>query len=364
MKKFQVGAMALASFAAAGSTFAQSSVTMYGIVDTGVVYTTNANAAGASNVKMPGLSGELPSRLGFKGIEDLGDGLQALFVLESGFGIDTGASGQGNRLFGRASYVGLKNWWGQVNIGRQVNMTYLTLAKSDVLGPNLFGLGSIDGYLPNARDDNSIAYIGTFSGFTVGATYSFGRDTSAAGGPAATNCGGEVAGNSKACRQVTAMLAYDTNAFGVSTSYDILYGNTGAAGGLTSSDNSDQRVSLSGYFMLGNTRIGGGVIDRRTRAALGVKTNSDLYFLGAAYSITPMLVLDGQIAKLNVKGSNNDTAQVIGRLTYNLSKRTAIYTMAGYLKNSGSAAIALDAGGTVGVGKNQFGVMTGIKHLF
>lgn len=364
MKKLLVDAMALAGIALAGDTLAQTNVTMYGIVDTGLVYTTNANAAGNSVVKIPGLSGEFPSRIGFKGVEDLGDGLQALFVLESGFNPDTGTSGQGNRLFGRAAYVGLKNGWGQINIGRQVNMTFLTLAKSDVLGPNLFGLGSIDGYLPNSRDDNALAYIGTFSGFTVGATYSLGRDTSAAGGPAATNCAGEVAGNSKACRQTTAMLAYDNNAFGVSTSYDILYGNAGAAGGLTSSSNSDQRITLSGYAMLGNIKIGGGVVDRKTRAALGVNTDSDLYFLGATYPFTAALVADVQVAKLNVKRSNNDTTQIVGRLTYNLSKRTAIYTMAGYLKNSGKAAISLDAGGTVGAGKNQFGVMTGIKHLF
>jgi predicted porin len=363
MKKLLVGAMALTGIALAGNTLAQTNVTIYGIVDTGVVYTTNANAAGNSIFKMPGLSGEFPSRIGFKGTEDLGDGLQALFVLESGFNPDTGTSGQGNRLFGRAAYVGLKNGWGQINLGRQVNMTFLTIAKSDVLGPNLFGISSLDGYLPNSRDDNALGYIGTFSGFTVGATYSLGRDASAAGGPAATNCAGEVAGDSKACRQTTAMLAYDNNAFGVSTSYD-MYGNAGAAGGLTSSSNSDQRVSLSGYAMLGNVKIGGGVIDRKTRAALGVNTDSDLYFLGATYPFTAALIGDVQVSKLNIKGSDSDSSLAVARLTYNLSKRTAIYTMAGYMKNAGTAALALDAGGTVGVGKNQFGIMTGIKHLF
>jgi predicted porin len=233
-----------------------------------------------------------------------------------------------------------------------------------VLGPNLFAISTIDGYLANARSDNAIGYLGTFSGVSVGATYSFGRDASAAGGPAGTNCAGEVAGDAKACRQVTALLAYDNNAFGVSSSYDILYGNTGAAGGLTSSDNSDQRVTLSGYFMVGSTKVGGGVVDRKIRAAAGVNTDSDLYFLGATYPISPALAIDGQFAKLNIKGSDNDTSQIVGRLTYYLSKRTAVYTSVGYLKNSGLAAIAIDAGGTVGSGKNQFGVMTGIRHMF
>ncbi|HEY4072823.1 MAG TPA: porin [Herbaspirillum sp.] len=364
MKKSLMALMAIASSAVVVNASAQSAVTIYGIVDTGVVYTTNANATGNSVFKMPGLTGELPSRIGFKGTEDLGGGLQALFVLESGFSPDTGTSGQGSRLFGRQSYVGLKNAWGQINVGRQVNMTYLAMAKSDVLGPNLFAISTIDGYLANARSDNAIGYLGTFSGVSVGATYSFGRDASAAGGPAGTNCAGEVAGDAKACRQVTALLAYDNNAFGVSSSYDILYGNTGAAGGLTSSDNSDQRVTLSGYFMVGSTKVGGGVVDRKIRAAAGVNTDSDLYFLGATYPISPALAIDGQFAKLNIKGSDNDTSQIVGRLTYYLSKRTAVYTSVGYLKNSGLAAIAIDAGGTVGSGKNQFGVMTGIRHMF
>ncbi|BEV17306.1 porin [Herbaspirillum sp. DW155] len=347
----------------AGSAMAQSSVTIYGIIDTGVVYTTNANAAGNSVFKMPSLTGTFPSRIGFRGTEDLGGGLQAMFVLENGFAPDTGALGQGGRLFGRQSYVGLKGGWGQLMLGRQINMTYISQLKTDVMGPNIFAIGSIDSYLPNARSDNAIGYLGSFSGFTVGATYSFGRDASSAGGPAATNCPGEVAGNSKACRQVTGLLGYDGQGWGVTSSYDILYGNTGASGGLTSSDNSDQRVTLNGYYMIGDVKIGGGVVDRRTRAAT-TNTDSDLYYLGLSYPLTTALVLDAQVSRLDVKNSANDVTLSVARLTYNLSKRTALYTSVGYIKNGGTSAVAIDAGGTVGAGKNQFGVMSGIRHTF
>src|SRR5450830_1465124 len=237
---------AIAAAMLSPSAMAQSQVTIYGLIDTGVEYVTNANAAGNSVVKIPSLTGSFPSRIGFKGTEDLGGGLQAMFVLEAGFAVDTGAMGQGNRLFGRQSYVGLKNATHSVMVGRQVNMTYLSTLKSDVMGPNIFSISSIDSYIPNARSDNAIGYLGTFSGVTVGATYSFGRDTSTAGGASATSCAGEVAGNAKACRQVTAMLAYDSQSFGVSSSYDIMYGNTGASNGLSSSDNTDQRVTLNG----------------------------------------------------------------------------------------------------------------------
>nr|WP_198983725.1 porin [Herbaspirillum sp. ASV7] len=363
-KTVAVSAMALAAGLCASQAMAQSSVTIYGIIDTGVVYTTNANAAGNSVFKMPSLTGSFPSRLGFRGTEDLGGGLQAMFVLESGFAPDTGAMGQGGRLFGRQSYVGLKSDWGQVMLGRQINMTYISQLKTDVMGPNIFAIGSIDPYLPNARSDNSIGYLGTFSGFTVGATYSFGRDAAGPAGPAATNCPGEVAGNSKACRQVTGLLGYDGRGWGVTTSYDIMYGNTGASNGLTSSDNTDQRVTLNGYFMLGDVKIGGGVVDRRTRAAANTNTDSDLYYLGVSYPLSVALVLDAQVSRLNVKGSDNDVTLSVARLTYNLSKRTALYTSVGYIKNGGTSAVAIDAGGTVGAGKNQFGVMSGIRHTF
>ncbi|WP_288407804.1 porin [uncultured Herbaspirillum sp.] len=369
-RKSTLRAVALAAAACAtyaggtGAALAQSSVTIYGIIDTGVVYTTNANANGNSVFKMPSLTGTFPSRIGFKGTEDLGGGLQALFVLENGFAPDTGAMGQGNRLFGRQSYVGLKGNWGQISLGRQVNMTYLSQLKTDVLGPNIFAIGSIDNYLPNARSDNAIGYLGSFSGFTLGATYSFGRDAAGPAGPAATNCPGEVAGNSKACRQVTALLGYDGKGWGVTSSYDILYGNTGASNGLTSSDNKDQRVTLNGYFMIGDVKIGGGVVDRRTRAAANTNTDSDLYYLGLSYPLSTALVLDAQVSRLDVKNSPNDVTLSVARLTYSLSKRTALYTSLGYIKNSGTSAIAIDAGGSVGAGKNQLGVMTGIRHTF
>ncbi|SFI13203.1 Outer membrane protein (porin) [Collimonas sp. OK307] len=356
-------AIALLGGMSASAAMAQSSVTVYGLVDTGLVYTTNVNAAGSSAVKMPSLTGSFPSRLGFRGTEDLGGGLQAIFTLEAGLAVDTGAMGQGNRLFGRQALVGLKGGFGTVSLGRQINMTYIATLKSDVLGPNLFSIGSIDSYMPNARSDNSISYLGNFNDVVVGATYSTGRDASATGGPAATNCPGEVAGNAKACRQITGLIGYETKPFGLNASYDILYGNTGAAGGLTSSGNSDRRVTVNGYVMVGEGKIGGGVVDRTTRAVTGL-TESDLYYLGVSYPVTPLTTLDVQASHLDVKHRDADATLLVARLTYYLSKRTAIYGALGRMQNSGTSALALDAGGTVAVGKSQNGVMTGLRHTF
>nr|WP_315394518.1 porin [uncultured Duganella sp.] len=349
----------------ANGAMAQSSVSIYGLLDSGVVYTTNSNAAGNSVVKVPSLTGSLPSRIGFRGVEDLGGGLQAVFTLESGLNVDTGTMGQGNRLFGRQASVGLKGAFGTVTLGRQINMTFLSSLKSDVMGPNLFSMSSIDPYIPNARSDNAVGYLGNFADFTVGGTYSFGRDASAAGGPPATNCAGEVARNSKACRQVTALLGYDNKRFGATVTYDKMQGNTGAAAGLTTADSSDRRTTLNLYAMAGELRIGTGVMARKREAATRVNDlESDLYYLGASYPLMPMLTLDGQVARHDVKNSGNDSTLAVLRLTYFLSKRTAVYSSLGRMKNSGLAAIALDAGGTVGQGLSQSGVSVGVRHTF
>lgn len=345
---------------------AQSGVSVYGIVDSGVVWTNNVNSAGDSAFKIPSLTGTVPSRLGFRGSEDLGGGTHAFFALETGFAPDTGILGSGARLFGRLSHVGLRNArYGTLTLGRLLNMTILSGLKADVLGPNLFSTSSLDAYLPNARSDNAIGYLGTFSELTVGATYSLGRDTSSAGGPAATGCAGETVGNSRACRQWTALLGYDNNAFGVTTTYDKMHGNAGAAAGLTTSDSYDRRATLTGYAMMGRTKIGGGVIDRKKQAASAANSlESDLYYLGVSHPVTPTLVVDAQVARLDIKDSGNDTNLGAVRLTYSLSKRSAVYAMLGHIRNGGAAAVSLDAGGTVGVGENQFGTMVGMRHAF
>jgi predicted porin len=361
MKKAVV--IALAAGLGAGGAHAQSQVTVYGIVDVALAHMNNADAAGHGITREPSLTGSLPSRIGFRGTEDLGGGLSAVFNLESGYNPDVGTLGQGGRIFGRQAWVGLRGGWGTLQLGRILNMTYLATMKSDVLGPNLFSINSIDLYLPNARSDNAIGYLGTFDGVTVGATWSFGRDGSNAGGPSATGCAGEVPGNGRACRQYTALLGYETKAYGINATYDKLYGNAGAAGGLTNSADYDRRMTANGYAMIGAVKIGAGVIDRKTVAATGV-TESDLVYLGASVPIAPQLTLDAQVARKNVRGSPDDTNMAVARLTYALSLRSAVYAGIGRMDNRGAAAIALDAGGTTAPGKAQSGVMAGMRHMF
>lgn len=175
MKQAIATGVAACAILAAGSAAAQTSVTIYGILDAAIDYNTNVDAAGHSRVWEPDPGGGMfPSRLGFRGMEDLGGGLKAIFTLENGFGIDTGANGQ-NRLFGRQAWVGLAGSWGQVTLGRNYNMIYNSMFDVDLVGPSNYGLGAIDPAIPNGRSDNSIAYRGAFNGVKFGATYSLGR---------------------------------------------------------------------------------------------------------------------------------------------------------------------------------------------
>ncbi len=187
------------------------SVTLYGVIDTGVEYVNNVGAAKDGVARLMGNTGMVPSRWGLRGTEDLGSGLKSVFVLESGFAPDTGISSMGGRLFGRQAFVGLAGPWGQLAFGRQNNMLFWSYLDSDILGPNVFGSASLDNYITFGRADNAVSYKGTFGGLTVGATYSFGRDTVNAGpSPAGTNCAGENPADKRACREWSALLQYQT----------------------------------------------------------------------------------------------------------------------------------------------------------
>ncbi|WP_229258309.1 porin [Duganella rivi] len=340
-----------------------SQVTLYGVIDTGIERVNHTNAAGDAVTRMPTLTGTLPSRWGVRGTEDLGNGASAVFQLESQFGPDTGAQGQGGRLFGRQAWLGLRGSFGTLSIGRQSNMTFHALVKTDTVGPSIHGVTNMDLYLPNARSDNALAYNGVFNNFIVGASHSFGRDANPAGfsGPSATNCPGESAADKRACRQTTALLGYDTGTWAVFTSWDKQHGGAGASNGLTRSADQERRRVISGYYLRGAVKLGGGYIKRDTVA--GSRQESGLYFLGASIA-DRLWTYDVQCAHLDVEASPNDTTLYVARVIYHLSKRTALYGTWGYVRNRGSAAIAVDAGGTVGRGLNQSGQMLGVRHVF
>jgi predicted porin len=357
MKKTLVAA----SFAMVSAlAWGQSSVSLYGIVDTGIEYYNNA-AKGGSFAGMPTLTGEVPSRFGLRGEEDLGGGYKSFFVLESGFAPGSGSLNYGGRLFGRQANVGVSSAFGTLTLGRQMNMSMYALFNADVIGPSIHSMASFDSYLPNARSDNALGYMGKFHGVTLGGTYSFGRDAAGPAGPSATNCAGQVPGDAIACRQYTMLLAYDSAWGGAAASYDVMYGGTGATAPLTSSADVDKRTIVDAYVKYGPAKLGGGWIRRNTSAQ--EHAQSDIFFLGATWYVVPTFSLDAQGVRYILR-EHSDSTLFIARANYFVSKRTTLYASLGYMMNSALAANAVAAAGTVATGANQFGAMMGIQQRF
>ena len=349
---------------AAPCAVAQSAV-VYGLVDVAVEHVTNVGASGVGLNRMASATGSLPSRIGFRGSEDLGDGLSAVFVLEQGFAPNTGVFTQGGRAFGRQSLVGFVAPWGSLTLGRQYTMLYWSILDADILGTNIYGSGSLDPYIPNARADNAIAYRGTFAGLTVGATFSLGRDSVNAGSPAGTNCPGQSS-DAKECREWSALAKYDNPAGGAAFAVDQIRGGPGAFADLTSSAQKDTRVSVNGYVTLTGLRLAAGLV-RRDNGASALTPRSDLWYIGALYAATPALRIDAEVFRLGFKGSGNRATLAATRATYSLSKRTALYATFGHIDNGGLLALSVSAGAPGSnppPGSGQLGVATGLRHFF
>ncbi|MBP6901561.1 MAG: porin [Burkholderiaceae bacterium] len=365
-KKSAFGLACVTSLGLACGAASAQNVSIYGVLDLALEHVTNVGASSAGNSRMPGLTGSVPSRLGFRGTEDLGGGLRAQFTLEQGIGADTGSLNQGARAFGRQAHVGLSGPWGAVSLGRQYSMLFWSQTEADILGPNAHGSGSMDSYLPNARVDNSIAYRGTFGAWGVGATYSRGRDAVNAGpSPSGTNCAGENSADSKACNQWSAMLCYDTAQWGASAAIDEIRGGAGAFAGLTSSAMTDRRSTVTGWTRVSGVKLGAGWIGRRNGASASTP-KSELWYAGASLPMGQW-VFDGQVFKLDYKNSANAATLAVLRSTYQLSKRTAVYASAGHIDNSGTLALSVSnaqAGTGPAAGEGQSGVAVGLRHSF
>lgn len=376
MKKHLVACVAV--LACSQSVLAQnaSNIEIYGLIDVGLEHVTGVGAAGDSIQRMTTSSNTAPSRLGFSGSEDLGGGMKAFFTLEQGIVIGTGVLSQGGRAFGRQALVGISNpSMGAISLGRQYTMTFWSGLGSDIHGGGIYGTGSLDAYLPNARADNAVTWRKNFgNGFQAGATYSFGRDVVNAGpSPAGTNCPGENSTDSKACREWSLMARYDTQTWGTALAYDRQHGRSlGTApdavfGGLNSSDKTDSRLILNGWTKLGNVKIGGGLIQRDNEGYTNRK-NSDLWHLGASMAMSPAITLSGQVVMLRYKNASDFNASLYSvRTVYAFSKRTNVFAQIGYIKNNKVSSVSL-SGGSPGsnpvAGASQTGLNIGIQTSF
>jgi len=353
------------------------SITLYGVIDTGVEYLHNANAAGQSVVRMAGVTGEVPSRWGLKGSEPLGDGYKAVFTLENGFNPSTGALGQGARLFGRQAFVGIDGPLGALTFGRQYSVfVWGVLFSGDFIGPNIYGGGSLDPWLGVPRHDNSVVYRKSFGGLSVGASYSFGRDSIGSNTPGEGSCAGAIPGNAEACREWSALLQYDAKNVGAAVAYDRQNGGPGSAVNLfngltplpmTGSGNRDSRLLVDGYLKFGNFKLGTAWVNRRVEVtSLATPSiTSNQFELSGEYRITPALVADAMVQRIVNRQQDTRATMEMLRATYSLSVRTAVYAQVAYLQNSKAAAYSVSVGGgTPAKGMNQSAAMVGMQHSF
>ena len=355
---------------ASSMSHAQSSVTLYGIIDTGVEYVTNIGAKKSSSVHVPSLTASLPSLWGLRGKEDLGGGLNAVFVLESGFAPGTGSLNQGGRLFGRQAYAGLSGPWGTVTLGRQYSQIFWAALTGDTLAPNIYAAADLDPYLTQPRVDNSITYTFTSSGLTAAATYSFGRD--AVDSAPAGGCAGQSPTDWRACKSMSAMLKYDAGKWGAAAAFDRNYGGGGTGSALPLSSETDTRALFDGYVKFGNATLGVGFqhrINHGEQTPTAFDATSNYWWVGGSYLPLPTIDLDAQFGHISVSSKDSGGSVIAARAMYFFSKSTAAYVTAGHVFNQRNAGFSID-GGVIPPASNplpgvdQTGAMVGIRHLF
>lgn len=350
--KLKLAAAAAITMFAAGAQ-AQSSITLYGVADVGVEYL-NRTAGDHSNVRMQSGNGiTTGSWWGLRGTEDLGGGFKGIFVLESGFDLDTGTTAN-NRLFNRQAFVGLQGRFGALMLGRQQTPIYdFTLAFDPMAATSQYSIVNLDPSMAS-RADNAIQYKGTFGGLTAAALYSFGYDNSNVFGVGS----GEVPGNYKKGREYAASLRYTTGPFDVGVVYDLRQPDTHIK---------DQRASVAGSYALGPTKVFVGYRWENRSGAGAAFRHSNIYWIGLGYQATPALMLKGAVYYNDHAETSADPAVFVATADYAFSKRTSAYLDLGYAWNRTSKGVSSHASlstDNIRAGDSQFGAMVGVRHRF
>src|SRR5690606_31426535 len=343
MKKTLLAAALLAGFA--GVAQAETSVTLYGIIDTGIGYN-KVKGDGFDGSRFGMINGvQNGSRWGLRGTEDLGDGLQAVFQLESGFSSANGNSAQGGRLFGRQATIGLQSdSWGRLDLGRQTNIASKYFGSIDPFGAG-FTQANIGVGLSAAntvRYDNMVMYqTPSYSGFQFGVGYSFNADDNSSSSYRTTD-------NTRA---ITTGLRYVNGPLNVALSFDQLNAPHDLDEDATprmyaigaSYDFEVVKLALSygrttdGWFAGQGTASEAGNINFGSNAfADGFKSNS--YMVGLTAPIGGASKLFGSwqmVDPSNDRLTGDDETMNVFSLgyTYDLSKRTNLYAYGSYAKN-------------------------------
>jgi predicted porin len=330
MKRFLI--LAAAANLVSGNALAQSNVTIYGIVDAGLVRETGGAAGSVTNLGGGVASG---SRIGFKGTEDLGGGLSANFLMENGFTANNGAASQGGLLFGRQVYVGLSGNFGALTLGRQYSPYYKALR--DVADPFAAGLAGRAGNImaTNTRINNMVEYITpSFSGFSADLSW-------APGG---------VADDAAKNRNIGASVGYANGPVVVKLAH---HQANNAAG-----TDRTKNTLLTGSWNFGVALASlGYAVNKGT----GTADSKDL-IAGVSVPFGSSTVLASYIRHDDRTAANKDANQWALGYSYRLSKRTDIYTAYARIDNSNGAAFTVGNATDTGSGDKAFNL--GMRHSF
>jgi predicted porin len=337
MKKSLLALAVLGAFA--GAAQAQSSVQIYGSFDGGVRQTTNVNAAGDNQLTMGSNGTYNSNRIGFKGVEDLGGGLNAHFALETGFNTGTGRLNNAeNRLFERTASVGLGGAWGNLDFGRQYTVAFRTVAVYDPFNYKYTGIASAVPATAGTRNDNNIQYYGTFGPVTARAEYALGET---------------IGGTSTGAKQAVG-ATFVTGPLSLGAAYT-QRNDLGGAG----LDN--KHWTAGGAYSFGPARVAVGYQTDDQDVAVGADTQTERAWVGGSFAVTPAVELTAAYYKTKVDGAtaalDGDKDLYMIGATYAFSKRTNFYAEADFSKLDGSQRIG-------GVQDKQRGVSVGINHLF
>jgi predicted porin len=380
--------------------FAQSSVTLYGIIDEGINYTSNVATSSGGKRLFNLSSGVLQgSRWGMKGVEDLGGGLKALFTLENGFDVNNGRLSQGGLLFGRQAFVGLSsNKLGTVTLGRQYD-SVVDYASPVAISHQWGGYigahpGDIDNFNNGQRTNNAVKYTSpNLSGLTFGGLYSFGG---IAGNETQNQVWSVGAGYSQGPLQLGAGYLNVRNAnvgfFGNSSATTLSAATANATNPVISgfmSAHTYQVIGAGAAYSIGAATIGATYSNSQFKSLGDTATSgpNPQRYTGSStfnnaevnlkYQVTPAFLMG--VAYDYTKGGSTTTPtgsnpgatyhQGSVGADYFLSKRTDLYFIGVFQKASGTdstnkAAVASINGLTASSNDRQVALRLGIRHKF
>ncbi|BEU21196.1 porin [Paraburkholderia terrae] len=326
--------------------FAQSSVTLYGMVDLGVQYLTNANSKHDSVVGFQ--SGNVyPSNWGLTGREDLGGGYAAIFKLESGINMANGAMQSPTSFFNRSAYVGVSTPYGAITAGRQYKIMFDMSLYYDPTFQGQYSLLSA-GLIPNGT---TVANMVKYRSVTVGGL----------SGEAAYSFGQQQPGHMAAGTYAAAGLDYQFRSFSTRVVYEQTRGTVAAP--VDTSSELDKRFSAAAKLRIGTATLFAGFLN--VNGQLQMSPDGNMYWGGAYYQITPALGVSASVAHYQTRGEHGHPNWYFLEGTYNLSKQTSLYAFAGYLDVNGGKNFTLNYLDTSSPGNlNQTGVILGIRHAF